>query len=314
MNKPYTEEIKNGIKYREFDSMIESDELVWHRDKKTREVTVLEGSGWYFQMDNEIPKEMKEGDVLLVPKMEYHRIYKAGDTPLKISIKENIVKTFSDFEEEKVYYEALKLFENKEYLQENIFKRLSSAVKKKLEFFKKVAEYANKDITELLPILKNKKVFEFFKKIKFSFEYLFKLIKRGYKLYGEVQKAIAQYIANSKVGRWTEEKLKDLTEFLDKHPKLKRAAGPLVAGMLLYIWLNMSFTGDFVFDFDFSDLFTALAGKFSLATLFAGEEGTRLLLLFTTGLAGLSFPWPGPTSFKLVTAVITGLSKLAFGR
>jgi mannose-6-phosphate isomerase-like protein (cupin superfamily) len=99
MSKPYKEEIKNGIKYREFDHMVETDELVWHRDKRDRKVTVLEGEGWFFQMDNDIPRPMKEGEEFFVPKEEYHRIYKQGTTPLKISIKETYMQTFKEFAE-----------------------------------------------------------------------------------------------------------------------------------------------------------------------------------------------------------------------
>ena len=101
MSKPYKEQINNGIKYREFDPMVESDELVWHRDRQTRIVTVLEGEGWMFQMDNEIPKEMKPGDILEMKKMEYHRLYKSGTTPLKISIKEKYMKTFKEYTSDK---------------------------------------------------------------------------------------------------------------------------------------------------------------------------------------------------------------------
>lgn len=101
MSKPYKEEIKNGIKYREFDHMVETDELVWHRDKRDRKVTVLEGEGWFFQMDNDIPRPMKEGEEFFVPKEEYHRIYKQGTTPLKISIKETYMQTFKEFTEAK---------------------------------------------------------------------------------------------------------------------------------------------------------------------------------------------------------------------
>jgi hypothetical protein len=101
MSKPYKEEIKNGIKYREFDHMVETDELVWHRDKRDRKVTVLEGEGWFFQMDNDIPRPMKEGEEFFVPKEEYHRIYKQGTTPLKISIKETYMQTFKEFAEAK---------------------------------------------------------------------------------------------------------------------------------------------------------------------------------------------------------------------
>jgi len=88
MSKPYTDKTEGKLKIRTFESNIESDELVWHRDRENRTITVLEGKGWMFQMDNEIPKEMCAGDILEVKKMDYHRLYKSGTTPLKISIEE----------------------------------------------------------------------------------------------------------------------------------------------------------------------------------------------------------------------------------
>ena len=98
--KPYTDEILENEIIRTFEPNVESDELVWHRDKAHRIVTVLEGKGWFFQMDNDIPKELHEGEELTIPQMKYHRLYKTGDTPLKISIKETKTKSFKDFLEE----------------------------------------------------------------------------------------------------------------------------------------------------------------------------------------------------------------------
>ena len=97
MNKPYTDIVKGVNKIRTFESNTDSQELVWHRDKADRIVTILEGDGWFFQMDNNIPIELEEGDVLKIPKMKYHRIYKAGITDLVLEIREKNVKTFSEF-------------------------------------------------------------------------------------------------------------------------------------------------------------------------------------------------------------------------
>tara|TARA_B110000483_G_scaffold133137_1_gene159308 strand:- start:3 stop:701 length:699 start_codon:yes stop_codon:yes gene_type:complete len=101
MSKPYKEQIEGNIKYREFDPKVETNELVWHRDRENRTITVLEGKGWFFQMDNEIPKEMCAGDILEVKKMDYHRLYKSGTTPLKISIEEKYMQSFREFTEAK---------------------------------------------------------------------------------------------------------------------------------------------------------------------------------------------------------------------
>ena len=95
--KPYTDKhIDRTTRVRTFNHLVESDELVWHRDRKDRKVTVLEGKGWYFQMDNEVPKLMEQGSEIIIPKMAYHRIYKAGSTPLVCSIEEPF-KSFKEF-------------------------------------------------------------------------------------------------------------------------------------------------------------------------------------------------------------------------
>jgi quercetin dioxygenase-like cupin family protein len=85
--KPYTQNLKNGYIIREFDTNISTDELVWHRDKNNRIVEVISGKGWKFQMDNNLPIELKEGMKLEIPKETFHRIGK-GDTKLVIKIKE----------------------------------------------------------------------------------------------------------------------------------------------------------------------------------------------------------------------------------
>jgi len=83
---PYNEVSKGNNTYiREFSTDTDSSELVWHRDKEDREVTILEGKGWKFQRDNELPIILNEGDTIYIKKNEYHRIIK-GDTDLKISL------------------------------------------------------------------------------------------------------------------------------------------------------------------------------------------------------------------------------------
>lgn len=85
--KPYKEKNKKNIKERLFKENINDAELVWHRDKKDREVTIVESNGWMFQMDNELPVILNKGDVINIPKNTYHRILK-GSGDLKIKIKE----------------------------------------------------------------------------------------------------------------------------------------------------------------------------------------------------------------------------------
>lgn len=84
---PFDQEIKEGIKFRTFKSDVDTNELKWHYDEQDREVTILESDGWEFQLDNELPMVLKEGDILFIPKGVYHRI-KRGNGDLRIKIDE----------------------------------------------------------------------------------------------------------------------------------------------------------------------------------------------------------------------------------
>jgi len=85
--KPYKEVLNNNSRVREFKVNTPNKELVWHRDKKDRYVTILEGEGWHFQLDNELPLELRKRDVIFIPKHQYHRVIK-GKTDLLIKIEE----------------------------------------------------------------------------------------------------------------------------------------------------------------------------------------------------------------------------------
>jgi quercetin dioxygenase-like cupin family protein len=77
----------DGGKMRTFAADVAEIELVWHRDEEDRKVTVLSGEGWKFQYDNEIPFQLKKGDVFNIESMRYHRIIK-GTTELVLLIHE----------------------------------------------------------------------------------------------------------------------------------------------------------------------------------------------------------------------------------
>ena len=81
---PFTDELVNEWFERTFDEDVAEEEMIWHRDKRDRTITVLEGEGWMFQFDNELPFIM-EGK-FTIPMGVYHRVIK-GDGDLKLKIK-----------------------------------------------------------------------------------------------------------------------------------------------------------------------------------------------------------------------------------
>lgn len=78
---PYTD----NSNIRTFSKDVNAMDLIWHMDDEDRNIEVLEGEGWKFQRDNELPLDLKEGIRIFIPQHQVHRVIK-GTTDLKIQI------------------------------------------------------------------------------------------------------------------------------------------------------------------------------------------------------------------------------------
>ena len=87
MDFPFKEKIiSENRTVRLFESNTASSELVWHRDREDRKITIHESNGWKIQYDNQLPIEMKKGDTFEIKAYEYHRVIK-GEGRLVVEIK-----------------------------------------------------------------------------------------------------------------------------------------------------------------------------------------------------------------------------------
>ena len=76
---------KDNSNIRTFSKDVDPMDLIWHMDDEDRNIEILEGKGWKFQFDNELPLQLVEGDNIFITKHRIHRIHK-GITDLKIKI------------------------------------------------------------------------------------------------------------------------------------------------------------------------------------------------------------------------------------
>ena len=72
---------------RTFPADLDHQLLVWHRDRNSRHVCVLEGKGWLFQFDNQLPLTLEPGVTIDIPAEVYHRVIK-GEGALTLLITE----------------------------------------------------------------------------------------------------------------------------------------------------------------------------------------------------------------------------------
>lgn len=70
-----------------FEKNLTSKELVWHRDKENRSVRLLNGEGWYLQMENELPKKITANKSYYINSNVWHRIINKNGNKLEIILR-----------------------------------------------------------------------------------------------------------------------------------------------------------------------------------------------------------------------------------
>lgn len=85
---PFRQVRSGSIIRRTFDAGVDGSDLVWHRDKLDRTVTVVESNGWKLQYDGRLPIVLVEGSTYTIPAKSWHRVIK-GMGPLKVIINED---------------------------------------------------------------------------------------------------------------------------------------------------------------------------------------------------------------------------------
>jgi len=216
-----------------------------------------------------------------------------------------------------VYCDAIdKIMENN--LDESLFDGIKnikgSIVKVFTDLKDTIKELSNQfklSIKDIVIAFKQRDVFMLLKTIGFKIKVLFKSINALTKAVRGGLFSIFAEISNSGIMKKIKSGTMKIDDFLNKYPKLKKISGIVIAGLLLYMWLNMTFIGDLDYDFNFLDISNALKGSFSITDLFLSPSGIMLISLFATGSGlGISVPWLGASLYNFTLAIVyTGFIK-----
>jgi len=236
--------------------------------------------------------------------MQAQIIYLTEDSFRDIAYREQDIDLY-EFNKAIQILEAFEIGLISESALGDLMGKVSGTIRKKIDFIKELASTTGNQLKDLLVMFKNTKVFEIFKVIGFSIKKLGAMLKKGIDAYNSIQDVLAKKIHELGGVQYIKKNLHKLDEFFKEHPVLKKIGGVAVAGLLVYIWLNMSFTPDLEYSMDFKDIIMSLSGNFSLADLFASPSGITMLIYLATGIvAGVSMPWPGGTLTQMVGGVL----------
>lgn len=200
-------------------------------------------------------------------------------------------------------------------LSESFVGRLVGKVKDKaVEYFKRSFKAIKNELVsimaefkmgwkELVIAFKERNIWNFFNAIKFNIKGLIKSVAALGKFVRQGLFAIFNDLAKTKTFQKIQAGTMKVDEVMDRYPLLKKVTGIVVAGLLFYIWLNMTFIGDLDYDFNFTTLAAAFAGAYTLTELFASPDGLVLMTLFATG-GLISVAWLGSTVGNLTLALV----------
>lgn len=87
MDFPFEQIENNGKLIRTFNPDVDDEELKWHQDLRDRKVVVIEGGGWEFQMEDDLPVKLINAEQIYIPKLVWHRVIKGTGT-LIVEIEE----------------------------------------------------------------------------------------------------------------------------------------------------------------------------------------------------------------------------------
>lgn len=175
------------------------------------------------------------------------------------------------------------------------FSIIPKSLRKCFDLIKEIVKNTKLSVMEVVNMFREKAIFKFVEKCGFSIKKIYDKIHEAYtdtlKL---ILDQINDYVQSTPVGKWTEKELRKLDEWLSKNPKIKRIGGVALAAFLIFMNLNVTYIGDFEFDFDMDSIAKALLGNYTFSDVLGGSSGVALVTLFLTNAAGLSFPWSTP--------------------
>lgn len=72
-------EISQTSVLRAFSSDVDPGDLIWHRDREDRVITVVSGVGWEVQLEDELPQPLRVNESVFIESGTWHRVIKGTE-------------------------------------------------------------------------------------------------------------------------------------------------------------------------------------------------------------------------------------------
>jgi hypothetical protein len=206
------------------------------------------------------------------------------------------------YESNLTYEEYVTILESYDKLDESLIGLIPGIFQELKDTMQEIVEDFKVEMSDIIDALKNKEVFRLLKTI--GFRTALKAFRSFSKLISAPVSRAFKELHDTKMFQSFRENRDTIREFLDRHPVIKKLSGIALAGLLLYIWFNMTFIGALQFDMDLSDVVDAIRGTYTIEHFLTSPDIVKYIVLFLTGfVGGFSVAWLGHSIYNLILAI-----------
>lgn len=175
------------------------------------------------------------------------------------------------------------------------FKNMYTQIRDRLALLKdELAMEVNELVKLIKDVMRNPSFLKVLKAFGFSIKKMIVSVEKVSGLLRDGLMKVCIEINKTKLFDKLNQGLITVDHILASYPILKKLSGPMLAGVLLVGWINMTFIGNAKYDFDWSKMWNSVVGGETFATVLGGAEGTMFLALLGFGVGtGISVAWFG---------------------
>lgn len=172
-----------------------------------------------------------------------------------------------------------------------------------------VSKRTSLSVKSVLEFLKNPSIVKFLHYVKWSFKELFRLVKKGYKSWKIFVELIEEYKQENKIKRWDLKEYSVFEKWILSNSKISVFNTESVAGMLVYVWLNMSFVTNIDWELDVSDVIMAFQGTYSMENMLSSNDGINFVVTMSLMPIKFNFLYDNSVNIQFITSTIGVIAK-----
>ena len=164
-------------------------------------------------------------------------------------------------------------------------------------------------IRSMIDLLRNPYIVKFFRHIGWSFKELYRIVKKGYETWRLFVNMIEEYKKKNMFGRWNIKEYNKFEKWIYAHKKIKKFNPESISGMMVYVWLNMSFMDNIEWELDVADVIMAFSGTYTMENILSSNDGVNFVVTVSTMPIKFNFVYDKSVNMQFIVSTINTIAK-----